>query len=96
MSFQKILNFSTDGYDWDSNEFADLFPEQATFTLIEPSQMTLSGTNWDNTQNITLEGDEVLSFLLDLSLTSGLQLRVTNPGLGNVDVQAACQYIVGS
>lgn len=92
MSFQQNLNFSTDGYDWDSNEFADLFPEQATFTLIEPSQMTLSGTNWDNTQNITLEGDEVLSFLLDLSLTSGLQLRVTNPGLGNVDVQAAIDF----
>ena len=92
MSFAQILQFSTDGYYWDSNEFADLFPEQATFTLIEPSQMTLSGTNWDNTQNITLEGDEVLSFLLDLSLTSGLQLRVTNPGLGNVDVQAAIDF----
>ena len=92
MSFAQILQFSTDGYDWDSNEFADLFPEQATITLIEPSQMTLTGTNGDNTQNITLEGGEVLSFLLDLSLTSGLQLRVTNPGLGNVDVQAATDF----
>lgn len=90
MNFEQMLNFSSDGYDWDGNEFTNLFENEHTITLIDPNTMTVSGSV-DDTAEIILESDEVLSFLMNFSLTSGLQLRVSNPGLGNVDVSASYQ-----
>ena len=92
MNFAQTLNFSSDGYDWDGNEFANLFNNQHTITLIEPGTMTVSGAGSDNMQSVILDSGDVVSFLLDFSLTSGLQLRVSNPGLGNVDVSASYEF----
>lgn len=59
MSFQKILNFSTDGYDWDSNEFAGRVAGSAVTTaqgvdIVDGSSKIDVNFRTTGTVNVTL------------------------------------------